>query len=73
MTTPAIIREINKLPLKEKLLLVEKTLRTIRQEKEHALSQAVHTLYNDYKSDKELTVFTKLDAESFYEARACFS
>ena len=69
MTTTAIIREINKLPLTEKLLLVEKTLKTIRQEKEHSLDKAVHTLYEDYKSDKELTIFTKLDAESFYETR----
>ena len=69
MTTTAIIKEINKLPLTEKLLLVEKTLKGIRREKEHALDAAVHTLYKDYKSDKGLTVFTKLDAESFYEAR----
>ena len=69
MTTTAIVREINKLPLTERLLLVEKTLKSIRQEKEHVLEQGVHALYNDYKSDKELTAFTNLDAESFYEAR----
>jgi hypothetical protein len=33
----AIIGEINKLPLTEKLLLVEKTLMAIRKEKENAL------------------------------------
>jgi len=59
MTTTAIIKEINKLLLTEKLLLVEKTLKAIRQEKQHALEHAVDTLYNDYKSDKELTIFTK--------------
>ena len=69
MTTTAIIKEINKLPLTEKLLLVEKTLKSIRQEKEHTLAHAVHALYNDYKSDRELTAFTQLDAESFYETR----
>jgi hypothetical protein len=69
MTTTAIIKEINKLPLMERLLLIEKILKTIRQEKEHALDHAVHELYNDYKTNKELTVFTKLDAESFYETR----
>jgi hypothetical protein len=26
-------------------------------------------LYNDYKNDKELTIFTQLDIEDFYEAR----
>jgi len=69
MTTTAIIKEINKLPITEKLLLVEKTLRSIRQEKEQALENAVHALYNDYKTNKELIAFTKLDTESFYEAR----
>lgn len=69
MTTTAIIKEINKLPLTEKLLLVEKTLKTIRQAKEHSLEHAVSALYNDYNTNKELIVFTKLDAESFYETR----
>ena len=69
MTMTAIIREINKLPLSERLLLVEKTLKSIRQQKEQSLNEAAQTLYNDYKTDKDLTVFTKLDAESFYEAR----
>jgi hypothetical protein len=69
MTTTAIIKEINKLPLTEKLLLVEKTLKNIRQQKEHSLDHAVKALYNDYKSNKELTIFTKLDTQSFYEAR----
>jgi hypothetical protein len=69
MTTTAIIREINKLPLTEKLLLVEKTLKAIRQEKENALENAVHSLYDEYKTNTELIAFTKLDAASFYEAR----
>ena len=69
MTTTAIIREINKLPLTEKLLLVEKTLKAIRQEKENAQENAVHFLHDEYKTNHELIAFTKLDAESFYEAR----
>ncbi len=69
MTTAAIIKEINKLPVTEKLLVVEKTLKVIRQQREHDLIHAVDALYNDYKSDKDLIAFTKLDAESFYEAR----
>lgn len=69
MTTTAIIKEINKRPLTEKLLLVERTLKAIRHEKEHEIEQAVHALYKDYKTDKELTAFTKLDTALFYEAR----
>lgn len=65
----AIVEEINKLPIREKLLLVEKTLKAIRKEKENALDNAVHALYDEYVTNIELTLFTKLDAESFYEAR----
>ena len=69
MTASAIIKEITKLPLTEQLLLVEKTLKAIREQKAHSLDNAVKALYKDYTSDNELTIFTKLDAESFYEAR----
>ena len=69
MTTTAIIKEISKLPLTDKLLLVERTLKAIRHEREHAMEHAVDSLYNDYKSDKELRAFTSLDAASFYVAR----
>jgi hypothetical protein len=68
MTAASIIKEINKLPLTEKLLVAEKTLEAIRQDKQRSLANAVDTLYNDYKSDKELIIFTQLDAASFYEA-----
>ncbi|MBA2760472.1 MAG: hypothetical protein H0U39_00645 [Segetibacter sp.] len=69
MTATAIIDEINQLPLTEKLLVVEKTLEAIRQEKKLSLKEAANLLYDDYKSDKELTIFTQLDTEPFYEAR----
>ncbi len=58
MATTAIIREINKLPLTEKLLLVEKTLKAIRHDREHSLEKAVELLQEDYRSDKELTLLT---------------
>ena len=69
MTTAAIIKEINKLPLTDQLLLLEKTLKTIRKLKKHKMDTAVHVLYDDYVSDRELIIFTKLDCESFYVAR----
>jgi len=31
--------------------------------------EAANALLEDYKNDKELTVFTHLDYEAFYEAR----
>lgn len=69
MTISSIIEEINRLPLTEKLLVVEKTLQGIRQEKKQSLKDAANLLYDDYKSDKELTIFTQLDSQPFYESR----
>ena len=69
MTATAIIREINKLPLSEKLLLVEQTINAIKREQQQELLQAVDLLYADYANDKELTAFSVLDAESFYETK----
>ena len=69
MTTSNIIRELEKLPLTDKLLVIERTLKSIRTEKNSGLKAAVDNLYDDYKKDKELTIFTSLDSEPFYEAR----
>jgi len=69
MTPTNIIRELERLPLSDKLFVIERTLKSIRTEKERSLKTAVDNLYDDYKFDKELTVFTQLDKEPFYEAR----
>ncbi len=69
MTTANIIRELDRLPLTDKLIVIEQTLKSIRTEKEKSLKAAVESLFDDYKTDKELTAFTKLDKEPFYETR----
>ncbi|HZG26293.1 MAG TPA: hypothetical protein VEZ17_17010 [Chitinophagaceae bacterium] len=69
MTTTSIIEELKKLTTVEKLLVIEKILKSIRQESEGTLDLAVDSLYDDYKTDNELTIFNQLDSEPFYEAR----
>ena len=72
MTSEYIIQEIEKMPLADKLMVMERTIQSIRGNKGNSLNsleQAVDTLYDDYKQDKELTAFTQLDMESFYEAK----
>lgn len=69
MTTANIIQELDRLPLEDKLFIIERTLKSIRIEKRKSLKFAVDNLLKDYKTDKELTAFTKLDKEPFYEAR----
>jgi hypothetical protein len=70
METKEIIKAITKLPVSKRMLIIERTLRTIREsETRKRMTDAAEGLYNDYSDDKELTAFTVLDCESFYETR----
>ena len=70
MSTQEIISEINRLPVQDRLLIIEKTLEVIRAtELGQQLSVAADVMATEYKSNKELTAFTSLDLEDFYEAR----
>jgi len=40
-----------------------------KQEEEDQMKKAADVLYEDYLTDKELTAFTNLDFENFYETR----
>ncbi|HNX74679.1 MAG TPA: hypothetical protein PLM07_15175 [Candidatus Rifleibacterium sp.] len=70
MGTKEILSAIKKLPVSDRMLIVEKTLKNIREAAiKKSMEEAAEALLEDYKSDKELTVFTSIDFESFYEAR----
>ena len=69
MSTKEIIRAIKHLPVNERLMIIEAAVHTIRNESNGMVQEAVELLYNDYKTDKELTSFTSLDMENFYEAK----
>ncbi len=70
MNTNEIIREIKRLPVSKRIYVVEKTMRSIRtQEDEDIMKKAADALYSDYKTNTELTVFTNLDFEGFYETK----
>jgi hypothetical protein len=70
METATIIQEIDNLPAYERMYIVEQIIRSIRlNNQERTLEMAAERLYNDYKNDKELTIFTQLDCEDFYEPR----
>jgi hypothetical protein len=61
MGTSEIISEINKLPVNERLAIIEAILRNIRTEgKKQRLTEAADLMYNDYLTDPELTAFTRL-------------
>lgn len=65
-----LIQEIQRLPIAKKFWVVEETIKSIKQEEvSHHMALAVNELYADYTQDSELTAFTKLDLENFYEAK----
>jgi hypothetical protein len=70
METREIIKAIKKLPVSKRMLIVERTLKTIREsETRERMVKAVESLIEDYKNDKELVAFTQIDYESFYETK----
>lgn len=70
METREIIRAIKKLPISKRVLIMERTLKTIRESvTERNMEEAADSLRNDYINNNELTAFSQLDCEDFYEAR----
>ena len=67
--TTDIMHNISRLPVSQRMLIVEYIIRSIRYEEQQPLEKAAERLYKDYLNDKELTVFTQLDCEDFYETR----
>jgi hypothetical protein len=70
MRTNEIIQEIQKLPIQKRIYVIEKAIQTLRrQSNTNQMNLAADDLFSEYVSNKELTVFTNLDFEDFYEAR----
>ena len=70
MRTTELIKVIQNLPLQKRIYVIEKTIHLIRKQEDSAqMRNAANVLFSDYKSDKELTIFTDIDFENFYEAR----
>jgi hypothetical protein len=58
------------LPFNERLRVIEKAIKTLHQTTDTQLETAAKALLSDYKKDKNLTAFTALDFEKFYEKRS---
>ncbi len=70
MKTKELIKEIQKLPVRKRIYVIERSMHLIRkQEEEDQMKKGADELYEDYLTDKELTAFTNLDFENFYETR----
>ena len=65
-----LLEQIKRLRVSQQLFLIEETLKFIQKEEAgHQMELAANVLYNDYVNDIELTVFTLLDLEEFYETK----
>ncbi len=69
METIELLNEIEKLSFSEKLTIVEKTIHRLKEYGPDDMSIAAESLSNEYKINKELTIFSSLDSENFYEPR----
>ena len=70
MKANEIQKELKQLPLQKRIYVIERAIRSIREEEQKdQTDQAVEDLYEDYKNDMELTVFTDIDLDNFYETK----
>jgi hypothetical protein len=79
MSQVELLNELNKLDTADRLRIIEQAIHAIREElhpiihkndlrsNKNQLLKAAKLLAQDYKNDKELTAFTVLDSEDFYE------
>ncbi len=65
-----LLDEVSKLPVENRLNLIEKTLLSIKQElNDYQLENAAEQLFDEYSNNPSLTEFTNIDFEDFYEAK----
>ena len=70
MSITEILNEINLLPPKEKIWLIQQTLKSLQDTtSRNELMIAADAMEEEYRTNKDLTVFTDIDFENFYEAR----
>ena len=70
MNTNELLKEIERLPVNKRIYLIEKTLNSLRKSEDvNQMNLAAESLYSEYANNEELTAFTDIDFEEFYEAK----
>jgi hypothetical protein len=70
MVASQMLLEIKRLPLEQRLEILEEIIKDIRKSQGKVqMMNAAEELLPEYISNKELTRFTNLDFEDFYETR----
>ncbi|MBL0052951.1 MAG: hypothetical protein IPP29_16270 [Bacteroidetes bacterium] len=70
MEANTIIQEIKKLSIIKPFYILEETLKSIKNDElNNHLELAAESMVSEYTHNKELTAFTALDLEKFYESK----
>ena len=70
MSITEILNEINLLPPKEKIWIIQQALKSLQGTvTKDELLMAADAMEEEYRTNKDLTAFTDIDFENFYEAR----
>ena len=69
MSKKEILNEIQNLPDEDKFWLVEETLKSLRKIAREQMSVAANELVEEYRKNRELTAFTDIDLDHFYQVR----
>lgn len=65
-----LLDEVTKLPVLNRIDIIEKTLISIKQElNKNQMQYATEQLFDYYSGNSSLTEFTNIDADDFYEAK----
>ena len=68
MRTYTLINEIQRLPISRQMYIAEMIIKSVRKkESKNQMQLAAEQLYNEYATNKELTIFTNIDFDNFYE------
>jgi len=70
MSAAEILEKINQLSSAEKFFIIEKTFKDLlKANSSYQMSIAAEAMENEYKTNTELTAFSNIDFEDFYEAK----
>ncbi len=69
MSTNELIISIIKLPVKDRLKIIEMVIKTLQESDGDKLEKASVLMLEEYRNDQNLTDLTSLDMENFYETR----
>ena len=68
MQTYTIINEIQRLSISRQMYIAEMIIKSVRKkESTKQMELAAEQLYNEYETNKELTIFTNINFDNFYE------